>query len=249
MEASCIIPAFENPDLLGRCLLGALAQEDVELEIVVTDDSRSSAARSIVARLAAGDGRVRYQEGPRSGNAVDNWNHGLALARGETCVLAHHDEFFIDRRYLRRAIDALNEGGLAAIIGPTGVIGVQRSSRFARAQALARALGCPLWTLFTVNWVGPTAAFVFRRGPSFDRELVQLVDVEFYRRVLGREHPRFLTGVCVGSLGHHRDSITATIDPARVAREDLRRLSARIGGRGLNRYDLHRLLRTVRARA
>ncbi|MGI8840493.1 MAG: glycosyltransferase family 2 protein [Caulobacteraceae bacterium] len=226
-DITCVIPAFENLDLLARCLTSVAAQRDVDLEIVVTDDSKSGLARDFAASLATAFANIRYLEGPRSGNPVDNWNHGLAAARGRYCALVHHDEFLIDPRYLRRAVDRLDETRAIAAIGPAAVTGVARASRFRLAGAVARALGRPVWTLPILNWIGPTAAFVFRRGPRFDPDLVQLADVEFYRRVLKGVRPEILAGVCVGSLGHHGAQITATIDPPALARRELAILAAR----------------------
>ncbi len=203
------------------------AQRDVDLEIVVTDDSKSGLARDFVASLGTAVAPIRYLDGPRSGNPIDNWNHGLAAARGRYCVLVHHDEYLVDPRYLRRAVDRLEETKALAAIGQTAVTGVARASRFRLAVAVARALGRPVWMLPMLNWIGPTAAFVFRRGPRFDPALVQLADVEFYRRVLKDGRPEILAGVCVGSLGHHGAQITATIDPPALARRELAILAAR----------------------
>src|SRR5471030_2448566 len=95
-EITCVIPAFENLDLLGRCLTSVASQKDVDLEIIVTDDSKSRLTLDFVASLATAFSNSRYLEGPRSGNPVDNWNHGLNAARGRFCVVAHHDELLID---------------------------------------------------------------------------------------------------------------------------------------------------------
>jgi glycosyltransferase involved in cell wall biosynthesis len=222
-EITCVIPAFEQPDLLARCLASVAAQRDVSIEIIVTDDSRGPAVRERVAALAIPG--VRYLDGARSGNPVDNWNLGLSQAESSICVLIHQDEFLIHPTYLRRAVDRLADPGIVAVIGPTTVTGVDRRSRFALASRIGRAMGRPAWILPSLNWIGPTAAFVFRRGPLFDRALVQLVDVDFYRRVLGAGRAAMLDGECVGSLGHHAAQITASIDPRQTARGEMARLA------------------------
>jgi glycosyltransferase involved in cell wall biosynthesis len=222
-EISCVVPAFEQPDLLERCLVSIAGQRDAAIEIIVMDDSTRPAVRDRVAALAIPG--VRYLEGARSGNPVDNWNLGLDEAQAGMCVLIHHDEFLIDPTYLRRAIDRFADPAIAAVIGPATVTGVDRRSRFALASRIGRAAGAPAWILPTLNWIGPTAAFVFRRGPLFDPALVQLVDVDFYRRVLRTGRAAMLDGACVGSLGHHGAQITASIDHRRVARAEILRLA------------------------
>ncbi len=116
VEASCVIPAYESPHLVARALVSALTQREIALEVLVSDDSASLAVRELVAGFAAP--ALRYLQGPRSGNAVENWNHGLAHARGRTCALLHQDEFFLDPLYLRRAVDALDRTGAPAVVGP-----------------------------------------------------------------------------------------------------------------------------------
>ena len=227
MKISCVIPAYEQHELLMRCLTSACAQTGVDLEVIVTDDSASDAIRASTLALARTHPFVRYVEGPRSGNAIDNWNHGLDQARGALLVLAHQDEYFVDPTYLRRAVRALADPRVAAAVARTRVTGVGRPSRFALVAPIARRLPYPKWWLPTVNWIGPTAAMVFRPPHRFDRSLVQLADVEFYGRVLAGGTPVMVHGVCVGSLGHHADQITAAIDPIALAREELRALAAR----------------------
>lgn len=221
MEISCVVPAFETPVLLRVCLHSILRQQRVALELIVSDDSASSQVRDLIAADDVLAGRVLYLPGPRSGNPIDNWNLGLKASRAPACVLVHHDEHLIDRLYLRDALDRLNVPGVAAVVGAAEVIGVNRPSGFARARRLARLLGRPRWLLPSLNWIGPTAAFVFRGGPRFDPRFVQLADVEFYRRVLASGSVAFLDRRCVASLGHHEAQITARIDPLALAAAEL----------------------------
>ena len=226
-EISCIIPTHEQPELVARCLISLAAQRRATPEIIVTDDSGSPAVRDLVAALAPVTPPVRLLDGARTGNPVDNWNAGLARARAPLQVLIHQDEFLVDTLYLRRAIDALERTAAAACVGGVVVIGLNRPSRFARVAPLAARLWGARRLLPLVNWIGPTAAFVFRAGPRFDRGLVQLADVEFYRRVLATGPLVRLPGVAVGSLGHHDGQITARIDPLRQALKDLAILASR----------------------
>lgn len=224
---SCVIPAFEQPELFGRCLSSACAQTGVDLEIIVSDDSASDVVARLTRERAETHAVIRYVRGPKSGNAVDNWNHGLDQARGDVLVVAHQDEYFIDPTYLRRAVAAMATPQTAAVVARIAVTGVTRPSRFALASAIAQRLPRPIWWLPVVNWIGPTAAFVFRPPHRFDPRFVQLADVEFYARVLAGRGPVILDGLCVGSLGHHLDQITARIDPHVLARAELSVLASR----------------------
>ncbi len=226
-EISCVIPAYENLELVSACLASIRAQQDVRLDIVVSDDSRGDRIRAFVTHAARTRRDIRFVEGARTGNPVDNWNHGLAAARAQPRVLIHQDETLLDPQYLRDAVDALARPGVVAAIGRTVVTGGSRPSRHNAVAALGRRLPAAPRFLPLINWIGPTAAFVFRGDLRFDPTLVQLVDVEFYRRVLKTERHVVLRGDRVGSRGYHEDQITARIDPIDVALSELDALAAR----------------------
>lgn len=226
-EISCVVPTYERADLVARCLTSVAAQRNVHIEIIVTDDSRSSTIRDLVDALAPSAPSTRFLQGPRTGNPIDNWNAGLCEARAPLHVLIHQDEFLVDPLYLRRAADALNRTGAAATLARVAVIGVDRPSRFALIAPIAGRLWRARRLLPLINWIGPTAAFAFRAGPRFDPGFAQLADVEFYRRVLGTGRLVRLPGVSVGSLGHHDGQITTRIHPTREALKELALLAAR----------------------
>lgn len=193
------------------------------MEIILADDSRTGAVAERVASLELPG--LHPLAGARSGNPVDNWNLGLRAATAPVCVLIHQDEFLLDPFYLRRAVERLADPAIAAIAAGVSVTGVNRPSRFALAAAIGRAAGRPAWLLPSLNFIGPTAAFVFRRGPLFDPDLVQLADVAFYRQVLKTGRLSMLKGVCVGSLGHHDAQISARIDSDALAVQEVVRLA------------------------
>lgn len=214
-EISCIVPAYENIALFSRCLMSILTQECVKTEVIVCDDSASRDVSDLVNCLASRYLQLRYVNGPRSGNPVENWNRGLDEANAKHCVLIHHDEFLVDSKYLRKALDKLETTGLPAVIGRCAVVAINRRSRFAIVQRLMLAVNAPLWTLYAVNWIGSTAVVVFSKlnNPRFDANLVYLVDVDFYYRLLSSaQRIQFLEGISVVSLGHHAAQITAKCD-------------------------------------
>jgi glycosyltransferase involved in cell wall biosynthesis len=226
-EISCVIPTYESLELISACLASIRAQQDVRLDIVVSDDSRGDRIRAFVTHAALTWGDIRLLEGTRTGNPVDNWNHGLAAARAPLRVLIHQDETLLDPRYLRDAVDALARPGVVAAIGRTVVSGGSRSSRHNAMAAIGRRLPAAPRFLPLINWIGPTAAFVFRGDRRFDPGLAQLVDVEFYGRVLKTGRHLVLAGDRVGSRGYHDNQITARIDPIALALNELDVLAAR----------------------
>jgi len=223
-QISVVIPAYESDHLFRQALDSVISQQGVEAEIIVTDDSASARIADLTAAATRRHGAVRWLRGPRSGVAAENWNHGLSHARFNAKVVLHQDERYVDPLFLRRALEALARPGVAAAAGGVQVTGITRASRFGMVASLRRVPGAKA-VLPMINWLGPTGAFVFKGDHRFDTAFVQLVDVEFYGRVLrhGRLEP--LAGVSVASLGHHPESITARIDGDALALAELEMLA------------------------
>lgn len=204
------------------------------MEVIVCDDSASGDVRDLVDSLVTRYPHLRYVNGPRSGNPVDNWNTGLDEAVARYCVMIHHDEFLVDSKYLRNALDKLEATGLPAVVGRCAVVAITRRSRFALMQRLMLTLRAPLWTLYAVNWIGSTAVVVFNNAGKwrFDAKLVYLVDVDFYYRLLSAaKRIHFLEGISVVSLGHHDAQISATCDVRAQSLKETRSRSSSNGAK------------------
>jgi glycosyltransferase involved in cell wall biosynthesis len=206
--------------------MSILTQENILPHTVVVDDSRGPDVRAFVEALQKLYPHLEYYAGARTGNPVDNWNAGLDRARGDYCVLVHHDDFLLDKSYLRRAVDALRDSGAQVVTGGHSLAGGPGGSRFALALGLASFFRFAPWTLYIMNWIGPTAAVVFHTAgaPRFDRRLCWLVDVDFYYRLLreGRKRLR-CAATCVVSLWH-AEQITRRVDGRLLQLREMARL-------------------------
>lgn len=189
----------------------------------MTDDTAGDSVRDALAAEFGHDPRVTLHSGPRSGNAVDNWNQGLAAANGVYAVVVHHDEMLTDPRFLVEAVAALELTGKTAFVGGHRLEGLGGKSRFAQVRALATALHFPIWTLYLANWIGPTAAVVFRRRPglAFDRRLKWLPDVDFYARLAARRGDLILNDHPVLTSIANPGQITRTISTHRARRAEI----------------------------
>jgi glycosyltransferase involved in cell wall biosynthesis len=215
IQISCVIPAYERLDHFSRCLVSVLNQSITGLEILVCDDSRSDVIRRFLETIDSRGHVIRYFAGPRNGNPVDNWNFGIQIARGRYVNVLHQDEFLVDTEFYSKAVRQLDQTGAAAVIAKSAVVAISRSSRFGLAQRLSRLTGSRPWTLFLMNWIGPTATIIFRARPDlvFDSRLVNLVDVDFYFRLFGNHAGvKRIDRLAAVGLGHHEAQISAGID-------------------------------------
>lgn len=83
------VPTCGDPRNLSDCLRSVLPQLTPEVELLVVDNSREGAARTIVSGLA--DGEIRYVHEPRSG-VVFARNRAVQEARGEFLAFIDDDE-------------------------------------------------------------------------------------------------------------------------------------------------------------
>jgi glycosyl transferase family 2 len=107
-EVSVVIPTHNRGPLLMLTLRGALAQTDVELEVIVVDDGSGDGTGE---RLAAvGDPRLRVFRHERALGVAHARNRGIAEARGEwVAVLDDDDVWALDK--LRGQLDAAARAG------------------------------------------------------------------------------------------------------------------------------------------
>jgi len=89
MLISVVIPTFQRPDALARCMecieRQSLASEN--FEVIVSDDSNDLLSRNLILENFQ---RAQWTPGPRRGPAA-NRNHGASLAQGEWIVFVDDD--------------------------------------------------------------------------------------------------------------------------------------------------------------
>ncbi|MGH3127538.1 MAG: glycosyltransferase family 2 protein [Gaiellaceae bacterium] len=110
-EVSVVIPTRNRwPMLSTHALPSALAQEDVELEIVVVDDASDDGTADRVE--AVGDPRVRVVRNEANRRLPASRNVGAAAARGAWLAFLDDDDLWAPRK-LRAQLDVANATGAA----------------------------------------------------------------------------------------------------------------------------------------
>lgn len=116
-DVTIVVPTKNRWHLLGPVLESALAQEDVEAEVIVIDDgSRTDAPSDLRALSAPGVRLVRHETSLGVARAR---NRGIAEAGGQWVAFLDDDDIWAPRK-LRLQLDAAAEIGAA--FGYTGVL-------------------------------------------------------------------------------------------------------------------------------
>src|SRR5215471_17762382 len=99
----CItIVAFNSSRYLRRCLEAALAQRDIEFEVVVIDNASTDGTRDILHNFA---GRVRVISNPINAGFAAAQNQAMRAGRGDW-VLTLNPDVLTDTFFVRRLLDA-----------------------------------------------------------------------------------------------------------------------------------------------
>ncbi|GAB3041664.1 glycosyltransferase [Parafrigoribacterium mesophilum] len=87
-----IVPCYNYARFLPAAVDSALAQDGVQVEVLIVDDASTDGSAEVATRLAARDGRVRLIARPRNGGPVASFNDGLAAADGEYLIRLDADD-------------------------------------------------------------------------------------------------------------------------------------------------------------
>ncbi len=223
---SICIPAYENPEGIKRLLRSVAAQSFRDIEVILTDDSKTDGVENAVKDCGV---PVQYHRNVPSLGAVCNWNRAISLARGRYIKIMHHDDWFADENSLQRFVDLLEKDPEADLafcgswqVSPDG-------SRHARgiSKEEKKAVSADYRNLYCANVIGAPSAVIVRRdalqrtGAVYDEQLTWLVDSAYYMEIL-RHNPHFACTsdplICIGlSAGQLTNSVGE--DPQILRRE------------------------------
>jgi glycosyltransferase involved in cell wall biosynthesis len=212
-EVTIVIPTRNRwPLLAGAGLAAALAQEEVDHEVVVVDDASTDETPDRLAGLD--DDRVRVVRHPeRRGVAVAR-NSGIQAARGEWVAFLDDDDVWAPRK-LRLQVDAARAGGAGFAYG--GSVWVDEAHRFlfghnppdpaTLREQLARR---------NVMWSGCSNVLVrgdlVRRVGGFDETLFQLADWDLWLRLAQESSAACCPEVVVGYTQHRENMLLVDQD-------------------------------------
>jgi glycosyltransferase involved in cell wall biosynthesis len=197
-----LIPTRNRWDLLSRhALAGALAQEGVELEVVVVDDASDDGSAERLEDV--GDPRVRpIRRGERGGQAVA-LNAGIEAARGEWLAFLDDDDLWSPRK-LRAQLDAARSSDASFVYGSLAAVDtegrvletVSTPAPDELREELRRhnALRCPSSVMALGELV--------REVGGLDEQLNELTDWDFFIRLAQAGRPAACEELVVGYLVH-----------------------------------------------
>jgi glycosyltransferase involved in cell wall biosynthesis len=87
-----IVPCYNYGDMLEACVRSVLAQEHVDVRVLIMDDASTDSTEAVGRRLAALDTRVEYRRHAVNRGHIATYNEALADVAGDYCVILSADD-------------------------------------------------------------------------------------------------------------------------------------------------------------
>ena len=240
-QLSVIVPTYRRPALLAEALQSILAQQ-VDLEVIVVDDSPDLSARPVAEAVAAQGVQYVAMDPPTGGKPSLVRNRGAQQARGRILHFLDDDDVVLPNAYAEVLATAQDRPSTGVFIGKVVPFGpdpavVERERRyFAESERRVRkapeserwlTVNLLLHATPMVNSAGFVRREAFDSVGGYDPEMPVNEDVEFYMRAvrraggfwMGREVVKYRVGN--PSLMHGADG-AGTGDSARLNQAYLR---------------------------
>ncbi len=236
-EVSVVIPTHNRRDLLETTVGSALAQRDVEFEVIVVDDGSTDATPRWLAQIR--DSRLRFVRRESPGGAARARNMGIEHARAPWIAFLDDDDLWAPEKLRRQ----LTTGAEADFVytGAVEIFGdrVQFTPPPPRPSEIAA-----LMREYTAVPGGPSSVMVrasaLRRSGPFDAGYTVMADRDMWLRLLRTARPAVCEEVLVGLRRHPGSLTTASV---RASLADRRRLIATHGpGEDFGGHDYFRWL-------
>jgi glycosyltransferase involved in cell wall biosynthesis len=183
---SILVPAYNYPTGIKRLLDKLHSDKKKNYEIIISDDSSNDEVRNLVLNNGyVKDDRVIYVAHNSSGNAVDNWNFLIEKSKGKYIQFMHHDEFPDSRSYLDNILEMLEDEKIDLIITKCILLKNNYFYKLTNTFLKKIVLMFPYFLIFK-NVYGSPSNFLFlnQKNLTFDRDLIYLVDIDFYIRLI-----------------------------------------------------------------
>jgi glycosyltransferase involved in cell wall biosynthesis len=199
-DVSVVVPTCNREEQLLEAVRSALAQQGVDIEVIVVDDSADGSAATAAASLD--DRRVRYVRRPEPSGGAPAFarNDGWKLARGRFVHFLDDDDVLADGA-LRELVSALdrapNRGVAVGTVHPFGrdVEALrQEQAYFASATSTLRhthsRAGLVARLLYGTTPLVNSACMIRRTGieaiGGYATDVPRCEDVDFYLRAIRR---------------------------------------------------------------
>lgn len=186
VEVSICIPTYNQTKYLKKTLDSIVVQTYQHFEVIVSDDSSTDDVEHLLSEYDT-KLSIRYVRNQPSLGSPENWNHAISFAKGKWIKIMHHDDWFCENTALEKIVEQAHEHPNALIFaGIKGdIIQENRSYVNLPTKQKINAIQQDPFSLIWANVIGPPSAIMYpKSNATFDKNLIWLVDIEFYLDLL-----------------------------------------------------------------
>jgi Glycosyl transferase family 2 len=222
-KVDIVIPCYNYARFLKACVQSVLAQEGVEVRVLVIDDASTDESASVAAALAEKDARVRLLSLPKNVGMIPAINRGLLEIEGDYFVKLDADDL-LPPGSLERSV--------ALLARHPNVGFVYGRPRHFTGDVPRLRLGWPRWTVWpgaewfalrcrmAVNCISQPEVVIrsstLRTVGEYNVELPHTSDLEMWLRLAAASDVGRINGVDQGYYRVHPDSMQRTVNAGRL---------------------------------
>src|SRR5262245_14501161 len=113
VSVSVCIPTYNGAKFVAEAVQSVLVQSSTDFELLVVDDGSTDGTLDIVRSFT--DSRIQIHQNEKRLGIPKNWNHCLALARGEYICLFHQDDVMLPEN-LQRKVQVLAADPIVGLV-------------------------------------------------------------------------------------------------------------------------------------
>ncbi len=186
-KVSICIPTYNQTIHLKRTLDSILIQTYQDYEIIITDDSPGLIVKEFVEKYDF-KGRLFYFKNDVTLGSPQNWNECIKKASGEYIKIVHHDDWFTTGDSLAQFVALLSDNPQCSLAFSSSFVLLANGDNWVHQVSpndINRIQSHPE-SLLLSNKIGSPSAVIYRKSvfEYFDKNLIWLVDIEFYIRVI-----------------------------------------------------------------
>jgi GT2 family glycosyltransferase len=246
-----VIPAHDGERFLERAIASALAQEGVDLELIVRDDGSRDRSFDVARRAVGSDPRGRVDRTTENLGIARTVNGAVRSARGAWLLILHQDCELLDRDAFRKTLPVDPAASAEWFVGtpilqPNRLSAAERWFWIIRNHLYSTTLGgvrTGRLDLFSENKCDLIRKETFERLGGFDESIVgggedQVLAARARRRgVLPATAPELRFGISLGSARTVRTNLRKEFHYGNQVKQVVRRAGAGYasGGAGASR--------------